>query len=476
MSMHGLGSWSRALVAVLLAGILAGCGGDRVEPEQPVAEEPTAPPKIVEVAPPTVLRELEEPLARYRPQVSVLSPQNGETIEATSVAVQFDVKDYPLFKNEEFGAGPHLHVILDNEPYRAVYSAAEPITFEDLSPGTHTVRAFASRPWHESFKNEGAFARVTFNVFTDTQSNNPTPGEPLLTYSRPKGTYGAEPIMLDFYLTDAPIALGGADWRVRATINGESFVMDSWMPVWLEGFEPGQNWIELEYIDAEGNPVVNAFNNTARLITLQPGGEDTLSRLVRGELSAEMARGIVDPNYVPPVEAAEPEEEEPEASEVGGPETEVEEPEASETTEAVKTEAGESEAGAAPADENASEPTAGEEAEESSAAETGAPPESEAPAVTGVEGAGAEPVAAEATETPESAATEATGEDAPASEATAEDAIGASETTEASETPDGEAETTTAPAKTTDAAGELEGHESDSAEESPEEPPSAEPA
>jgi len=33
--------------------------------------------------------------------------------------------------------------------------------------------------------------------FTKTPDNNPD-AEPLLTYSRPKGSYGAEPILLDF--------------------------------------------------------------------------------------------------------------------------------------------------------------------------------------------------------------------------------------------------------------------------------------
>ena len=37
----------------------------------------------------------------------------------------------------------------------------------------------------------------------------------------------------------------------------------------------------------------NAFNDTVRLITYQPKGQDTLSKLVRGELTADAARGLV---------------------------------------------------------------------------------------------------------------------------------------------------------------------------------------
>ncbi|ERN40973.1 hypothetical protein KR51_00024780 [Rubidibacter lacunae KORDI 51-2] len=301
--------WKRAAIVgsllVLLVFGINGCS-DRVEPDRAVDGEPTAPiTRLVEVAPPPVIRELRQRLDAFRPQVTVLSPEDGAVLTDTTARVRVRVRDLPIFKDEQLGLGPHLHVILDNEPYRAVYTDDEPLVFENLAPGTHTVRIFASRPWHESFKNEGAYAQVTFHVLTPTAGNNPDPGLPLLTYSRPRGSYGAEPIMLDFFLTNAPIrlgvreanALGSDDWRVRVTVNGQSFLMDTWMPVYLEGFEVGRNWVKLEYLDAEANPVGNAFNTTARILEFQPEGQDTLAKLVRGELSLEESLGIVDPNY-----------------------------------------------------------------------------------------------------------------------------------------------------------------------------------
>ena len=126
-----------------------------------------------------------------------------------------------------------------------------------------------------------------------------------MTYSNPQDSYGAEPILLDFYLTNAPLHLVAqekpnddiADWRIRCTINGNSFVLDRWQPLYLKGFKPGKNWVQLEFLDEQGNPVKNVFNNTVRLISYQPKGKDSLSKLMRGELSAAEARGIVDPNY-----------------------------------------------------------------------------------------------------------------------------------------------------------------------------------
>ena len=264
--------------------------------------------RLSEVSPPPGIQELGQILEGYQPQVSILSPRPDEVLSETTASVRFQVRDLPVFKDAKLGLGPHLHVFLDNQPYQAVYDLTQPITLSDLTPGTHTLRVFASRPWHESFKNEGAYAQTTFHVLTKTQENAPNPNLPLLTYSRPQGSYGAEPIMLDFYLTNAPLHLVAqadakddiADWRIRCTINGESFILDRWQPVYLKGFKPGQNWLQLEFLDEKGEPVANAFNNTARLITYEPNGQDTLAKLVRGDLSAADARGIVDPSYVPP--------------------------------------------------------------------------------------------------------------------------------------------------------------------------------
>ncbi len=260
---------------------------------------------ISEASPPEVIQQLRQALEVYQPQVTILSPQADEVLQDDTVTARFQVQDLPIFKNPELDMGPHLHVILDNQPYIAVYDLNQPLVLPDLAPGTHTLRVFASRPWHESFKNEGAYSQTTFHIFTKTDDNNPDPAQPLLTYSRPKGSYGAEPILLDFYLTNAPLHLVAqenpkdeiADWRIRCTVNGSSFVLDRWEPLYLKGFKPGKNWVQIQFLDGQGNTVKNAFNNTARVITYDPKGKDTLSKLIRGELSADAARGIVDPNY-----------------------------------------------------------------------------------------------------------------------------------------------------------------------------------
>ena len=303
----------RILVIGLLVLSLTACGGKAVSQdvsikltEQPVRRKnPQLSAKISEVAPPEVIQELRQALEVYQPQVKILNPQPEEVVQEDKLKVSLQVKDLPIFKNSQYGLGSHLQVILDNQPGFEVYDLNQPLELSDLSPGTHTLRVFASRPWDESFKNEGAYAQTTYHVFTKSDDNTPDKNLPILTYGRPEGSYGAEPILLDFYLTNAPLHILAkdnldnpiADWRIRCTINGDSFIIDRWQSLYLKGFESGKNWVKLEFLDNQGNPVKNVFNSTVRVINYEPNGKDTLAKMVRGELSAEDLRGIVDSDY-----------------------------------------------------------------------------------------------------------------------------------------------------------------------------------
>ena len=70
--------------------------------------------------------------------------------------------------------GNHIHVILDNQPYEAYYNRDEPFELRNVTEGTHTIRVFPSRPWHESYKNDTAFQMVTFTVKGGGDATKPT--------------------------------------------------------------------------------------------------------------------------------------------------------------------------------------------------------------------------------------------------------------------------------------------------------------
>ncbi len=304
------------LLLLIILVNLAGCGGKATGKDASVdlsrinAGSQTTHGKlsqqITEVSPPVVIQRLQQKLEVHQPQVRILSPKPEEVLQDNSLKIKFSVKDLPVFKNPRLGLGPHLQVILDNEQYQEVYDLEHPLEISNLSAGTHTLRVFASTPWYESFKNEGAYDQVKFHVFTKSDRNNPDPQLPLLTYSRPEGDYGAEPILLDFYLTNAPLHLVArekenekiGDWRIRCTVNGESFILDRWHSLYLKGFKSGKNWVKLEFIDGKGNPVKNVFNSTIRTITYDPKGKDTLAQITRGELKADELLSIIDPKYL----------------------------------------------------------------------------------------------------------------------------------------------------------------------------------
>ncbi|MFN7565701.1 MAG: hypothetical protein ACK5QJ_01370 [Microcystis sp.] len=296
------------LVIGLLTTLLTACGDRLTATNLPTSETPHLPVvqgRISEVAPPVLIQELRPSLERYAPQVTILSPLAEQVFDDTQVTVKLQVSDLPIFQDDILKLGPHLSLIVDNEPAAAIYDLKQPIILENLAPGTHTLRVLALRPWQESFKNDGAFAETTFHILTKTGKNAPDHNLPLLTYSSPQGIYGAEPILLDFYLSNAPLRLPNTanednslqDWRIRVTVNGESFLLDTWEPIYLKGFAKGNNWVQLEFIDGKGNKIENEFNTSVRVISFDPSYRDGLSQLVRGDLSPTIARSIVDPNY-----------------------------------------------------------------------------------------------------------------------------------------------------------------------------------
>ncbi len=309
---------------------------------------------VSEVASPAIFLDLNQLMAQAQPQVAIASPKADQVVDTNQIEVQLKLSGLSIYKDETLGLGPHIQVFLDNQPAQSVYGLDEALTFTDLAPGSHTLRAIAVRPWGESFKNDGAYAQLTFHVLAETGENTPVDGRPLLTYLEPQGTYGAEPVLLDFYLHNVPlhsIAQDLAaqdvtgqdlsvqnspqpdnveseritDWRIRASINGQSFVLDQWQALYLKGLTPGQNWVQLTLIDTAGHPIKDTFNSTVRTFTYEPEQQDTLAKIVRGELSLEQVGQIAVPDYVPSLEPEELEPEELEPEELEPEELEPEE-------------------------------------------------------------------------------------------------------------------------------------------------------
>lgn len=247
------------------------------------------------------------------PKLQIVTPVDGSTVKSSTVKVTLklsgDLKGYKPGMDEATHTGNHIHVILDNQPYEAYYNLeGGPFELRNVTDGEHTLRVFPSRPWHESYKDEGAFQMVKFtvknggadatkpttangNTMANANTNaaaSPTPEgkdmkestagavdgkKPLLTYSRPKGEYkGAdtEAVMLDFWLANAKLAGDGGEYKVRYTVDEDKpGTIDKWAPIWLAGLSAGTHKIKLELIDKDGNVVDNGgYNSTVREVTI----------------------------------------------------------------------------------------------------------------------------------------------------------------------------------------------------------------
>jgi hypothetical protein len=113
-----------------------------------------------------------------KPTLRFVQPREGSTVAGSTVKLQLalsgDLKGYQPHKDPATGMGNHIHVILDNQPYEAYYNLGEPFELRNVTEGKHTLRVFASRPWHESYKNDGSFQMVAFTVKGGGDATKPT--------------------------------------------------------------------------------------------------------------------------------------------------------------------------------------------------------------------------------------------------------------------------------------------------------------
>ncbi len=199
------------------------------------------------------------------------SYENGKfsfDVSGTDYELGQQTPDAPQKMCANSDKGQHIHLIIDNEPYSAQYTSSFDYEIPD---GDHYMLAFLSRSYHESIKSPSAsvLQKVTVAGNSITGSANVT--EPMLFYSRPKGTYVGEKdtkkVMLDYYLANINPTLG---YKVQADINGEEHMLDYWRPYYIEGLPMGRNKIKLTLVDENGNKVDAPLNPVTREFMLQP--------------------------------------------------------------------------------------------------------------------------------------------------------------------------------------------------------------
>lgn len=208
-------------------------------------------------------------------KLSLSAPTKTAKLKAGEVQFDFSLADYELAVQTEDAEmrhcansqeGQHIHYILNNSPYLAMY---EPSFKAELNEGNNVVLAFLSRSYHESIKNSTAFTLTNFPIGNVAGDFDET--APHLFYSRPKGEYkgkDTEKVLLDFYLVNTTLSETGK--KVKVTINETVFIVDKWAPYFVEGLPEGENTFRIVLIDAEGNPVPGPFNDSgARTVVMR---------------------------------------------------------------------------------------------------------------------------------------------------------------------------------------------------------------
>ena len=284
------------LGASLAAGIYA-CGGanDNLPPPPPPPPPPpsasavpvatsaptsTAPAKAP--APPVTLTSgaaSPDPAAPL-PIVKLAAPAKDQVLDAAKAgdfSVKLDVKNWQTAKGSN-----HVHLILDNTPYKAIYDTKEPVKLselaagEALAEGMHVLVAFPSRANHESVKTKDAFTVVPFWIGKKDAAaakNDPTK-KPMLVYSRPKGDYNGEManhVLVDFQVANVTLAEGKEHVHVTVTGPGidkpvEGNVEKFGTPLYIDNLQNGSYQLKVELVDAAGKLIEGPWNSTTRTI------------------------------------------------------------------------------------------------------------------------------------------------------------------------------------------------------------------
>lgn len=192
-------------------------------------------------------------------------PQGADSVK---VSFNFNVKNYQL-KNQTADSnstvcnnsdkGQHIHFILDNKPYVALYEPKHEVV---LAKNTeHHLLVFLSRSYHLSLKNKGAAAMMTFKIDESGKLQKmDNPITPMVFYSRPKGDYlgkDTENLLFDFYVWNGSLAQDG--YKVKANIKGEgldtTMTITNWQPYFLKNLPMGKPSVTLTLLNKDGNKI-----------------------------------------------------------------------------------------------------------------------------------------------------------------------------------------------------------------------------
>ena len=309
--------------------------------------------RLQEVAPPGAVQQLREKLQRYQPNLRLVSPTDDSVINADSVDLVLDVRDWPVSRDIELGLGPHVVVQIDNQPPRQLDELdgnRVRLRIDGLSAGSHRFSAWAAYPWGEAIKTPGANLQGRFHLWQRVEGTQPEDDAPWLVPVTSSASPALQPLLLDWIIWNAPLQNlrdGDGRWRLRLSVDGDSFLVDQQEALWLKGSPSSSgNLVQMELLNGVGEPITPEFNNQL----IHQSGRKTppptwlKARLTEDELARLSGTPLIPAEELVPEAKATPEpieerETKPEAQPVVTAESLTESPDDDEATASPKPEA-----------------------------------------------------------------------------------------------------------------------------------------
>jgi len=193
--------------------------------------------------------------------VKIETPQEEQTMSWETVDVFLRLQNYAIGEG-----GNRVCLILDNGSPMEHGHDLKPVILRGLTPGAHTLRAYAVRPDGKMLRDPEAWDRVNFFIRRRDFSNFQPRERPYLTVNLPLDG-NAYPdvegkVWLDFRAHNA--LLGKENFRVKVTMDGvETFLVKD-DPYPLAGLAEGRHRMVVELVDEEGDPVSEIYARVER--------------------------------------------------------------------------------------------------------------------------------------------------------------------------------------------------------------------
>jgi hypothetical protein len=277
---------------------------------------PVAASELQEVAPPGAAQQLQLELGKHHPQLELLAPADGSSLPAGTWTLKLRLNDWPLVQRAELGPGPHLVIQIDNEAPIRIFetpSGATNLAIEmaELSPGSHSITAFAALPWGEAVAERQGRANFRFYRLAANPNGLPAPDSAqLVAVPAPELTAGA-PVPINWFLLNAPLQNlrpDDAHWRLQINLDGATGVLQQENSLWLSGLTPGSHPLSFELFDGKGVPLGAPFNSLVRELRVSPQGQPSAA-MFRSQLTPEELEALVNPSFSAPTIEPEPEPE-----------------------------------------------------------------------------------------------------------------------------------------------------------------------